>query len=138
MRVGERPVGLEGEGQKGDEAFVRLRKRSSRGCSPVTSRTIRATGARVLDVAGRAPRGSSPSGSRWVCTRDLGRGRVDRGLDRGGDLVRVLQRELAGKLQVQRRLDAAHRLHRGHVVHLADARDGGAAAWMRSRSAASP
>ena len=37
---------------------------------------------------------------------DLGDGRDDRALDLLGDVVRVLEREVAGELQVQRDLDA--------------------------------
>jgi hypothetical protein len=54
---------------------------------------------------------------------DLGHGRTDRALHLLGEIVRLLEREVAGEFQVERDLSPALDTQDGDVVHLAHARD---------------
>ena len=53
---------------------------------------------------------------------DLGHRVEDRALDLLGNIVRLLEREIARELQVQRKLVSGADREHAHVVHLADAR----------------
>ena len=98
------------------------RKRSSRGGLPVSSSTTRATTA--------APSASDLARLALLRERlevrlhagDLGHGGADRRLEVLGDRVRLLEREVAGKLDVQRELGVPVDLDERQVVHLAHAR----------------
>ena len=54
---------------------------------------------------------------------DLGDSVDDRALDLFGDRVRLVERELARQLEVERHVDTIWQLDHGQVVNLADARD---------------
>ena len=103
------------------------RKRSSRGSTPVSSRTIART---ASDSASSAPSGTEldRGGLRQrldvgLDRVDLGERRVDLPLDRLGDVVRGGKRERARELQVEGDLQAVVDLEHGDVVHLAHAGD---------------
>ena len=121
VRVRERRVGIEPERQERDEPFSVRSSRSSRGGPPAASRRSAASiSAASTSLAGSA----SASGSRWVCTESISGPRAhDRALDLLGDLVRLLERQVARQLQVER--DSVRPAERDdvEVVDLAHARD---------------
>ena len=83
-------------------------KRSSRGSAPVSSRTAASTAAVSMSIS--SPAAVSFSGSRCVCTeRTSGTSARIAASTCSAIVVRPLERELAGKLQVERDLDARRR-----------------------------
>ena len=100
------------------------RKRSSRGSAPVASLTIAPDdGLRRR----RAPRCAALRLGQRLEMRlhagDLGHGGTDRRLELLGDRVRLVERQLARQLDVQRELGVAVDVDERDVVHLADVRD---------------
>ena len=70
-------------------------------------------GGDVVRATARVPAASSASGSRCVCDGgDLGHRGDDRALDLLRDLVRLVEREVARELEVQRELGARRRSRR--------------------------
>ena len=98
-----------------------LTNRSSRGAAPVSSRTTRSTTS-ASAATSRASAASVEGLEVRAHRPDLGNRREDCVLDILGDLVSVLQGQIAGKLQVERHLHAAVDLEHDQVVDLADLR----------------
>ena len=98
-------------------------KRSSRGSAPVSSRTA-ASIARGVDVDLLAGRRLPKRLEVRLHAPDLGNVRTDRRLDLLGDVVRLVERKIARKLQVERDLDAPVDLEDLEVVDLAHLRNG--------------
>ena len=121
VRVGERRRRVEAERQVGDDAFGVRRKRSSRG-GPAGLALDEA-----LDPpsASRSISGLPPGlGERLRCVwtaSTSGTAAHDRALDLLGDLVRLVERQVAGKLEVEE-TSARSATQDAHVVHLAHAR----------------
>ena len=133
VSVGERRGRVEAERDERDDAFLRPEQ-------PQLAQ--RATGSalgRGLDLGCLDELAGSHLGERLevgLHRGDLGDGVDDRPLDLLGDLVGLVERQVAGQLQVERELDVTSERDDAEVVDLAHPRD--ATSRLRARGRAAP
>ena len=122
MRRGQSLGRVEREREEDDEALVGVEEADGARRTPVGSRTRRSISAGSSSAS--RPAAGSASGSRWLCTSTISGTPVDdRPLDLLRDPVRLVERELAGQLEVERDVEAVGQLDHREVVDLPDARD---------------
>ena len=123
VRVRERPAPSSPSVRKTTMPSSVRTMRTSRAIAPVSSRTAASIAAVSISTASPAAVSRDRLEVRLHRTH-LRRVAQDRRLDLLGDLVRGVERELAGKLQVQRHLGPPVDLEHREVVDLANVRDG--------------